>query len=513
MAARVRSAASGPVAGDGAASRTDAPIEAGTSRRRWILFATVVLIFMTGVEGTVIATAVPTVVARLGGFAEFSWVFSAYFLAQGATIPIYGRLADLFGRKRVLFFGLTTFLVGTTLCGFSTSMGMLVAFRFVQGLGAGAVQPINQTLIGDLYPPAMRARMAGFFSSVWGVAAIVGPLLGAFIIAHVGWNWVFWVTVPIGAAAFVVLAVALKERIARRVHRIDYGGAALLSLGVSLLMYAIIEAGQLGLMRFVAVVGAAAATLAAFVWRELRAAEPVVPLALLGRPVLANTNVGSFGVGCVVMASTTFLPAYIQGVMGMSPLIAGFTLTVGSVTWILGSLSGGRIMLRWSYRTATGIGGVFLVSGIGMLIALDPARGALWAACGTGLVGIGMGLTQNTYTVATQSCVDWGQRGIATSLIAFNRMLGQTVGTAIYGGIVNLTVAGLLGGDAVSRIMDPALRRSLDPSHLGPVMDAVAEAIRNVYLVAGLFVLVILAAGFLLPKGLGPTRPARPRQG
>ncbi len=490
-------------------ARHDAPLDAGASRRSWILFATVVLIFMTGVEGTVIATAVPTIVGRLGGFAEFSWVFSAYFLAQGATIPIYGRLADLFGRKRVLFFGLTVFLVGTTLCGFSTSMGMLVGFRFLQGIGAGAVQPINQTLIGDLYPPAKRAKMAGFFSSVWGVAAIIGPMLGAFVIAHIAWYWVFWVTLPVGVLGFAVLAVALREKIERRAHRIDYPGAALMAGGIALLMYSFIEARRLGLGEFALLLGGAVLILALFVAQELRAPEPIMPLGLLGRPVLANATIGCFGIGSVVMASTTFLPAYIQGVMGMSPVVAGYALATGSVTWILGSLTGGRIMLRRSYRTATAIGGVFLVAGIVMLIALDPARGALWAAGGTALVGIGMGLTQNTYTVAAQSCVDWTQRGVATSLIAFSRMLGQTIGTALYGGIVNLTVAGLLGGDAVSRIMDPSLRQSLSPAALGPAMAAVADAIRNVYLTAALFVLVILAAGFFLPRGLSPVRPAR----
>lgn len=490
------------------AALPDSPVIAGGSSRPWVLTATVVLIFMTGVEGTVVATAMPTIVSQLGGFDLFSWVFSAYFLSQGVTIPIYGRLADLFGRKRVLFFGLSLFLIGTILCGFAPNMLMLVIFRVIQGVGAGAVQPINQTLIGDLYPPAMRARMAGFFSSIWGIAAIIGPVLGAFVIARAGWSWVFWVTVPIGVAAFLLLAFALRERIERRPHQIDYAGAALLSLGVGILMYAFIEARSHTITSFIVLLAASASILALFGFYERRVAEPILPLNLWQNRVLCIANIACFGVGCVIMASTSFLPAYIQGVMGESPIVAGYALAISSVTWIAGSAFGGRIMLRTSYRVTTAIGGAFLVTGSLMLIALDPARGPLWAAAGTSLVGIGMGLTQNTYTVAAQSCVDWSRRGTATSLISFSRMLGQTIGTAIYGGTVNLTLSGLLGSDAVSRIMDPTLRDKLAPAEIGPVMLAVADAVRNVYLVAGFFVLVILAAGFALPKGLSPTRPA-----
>lgn len=466
---------------------------------------------MTGVEGTVVATAMPTIISHLGGFGLFSWVFSGYFLAQGVTIPIYGRLADLFGRKRVLSFGLAVFVIGTSACGLAPNMLLLVVFRVVQGLGAGAVQPINQTLIGDLYPPAMRAKMAGFFSSIWGIAAIIGPVLGAFVIAKADWNWVFWITVPVALLAFVLLALALHEQVERRRRRIDYAGAALLAAGVGLVMYALIQASSLGLADFLLLLVLAGGILALFVRHESRTAEPILPLGLWRIRVLISGSIGCLGVGCVVMASTTFLPAYIQGVMGRSPIVAGYALAISSVTWIAGSWAGGQIMLKSSYRAATMVGGVFLVSGAGMLIALDPARGPLWAGTGTALVGVGMGLTQNTYTVAAQSCVDWSRRGTATSLISFMRMLGQTVGTAIYGGVVNLTLAGLLGSNAVNRIMDPTLRDKLSASQVGPVMLAVADAVRNVYWVAGLFVLMIIAAGIALPRGLSPIKEAVPR--
>ena len=477
---------------------------AGPTGRFWILTASVVLIFMTGVEGTVIATAMPTIISQLGGFELFSWVFSGYFLAQGVTIPIYGRLADLYGRKRVLFFGLIVFVIGTTACGFAPNMLTLVIFRVVQGIGAGAVQPINQTLIGDLYPPAQRAKMAGFFSGIWGIAAIVGPVLGAFVIAVAAWNWVFWITVPIAILGFVLLAFALHERIEHRPHRIDYLGAALMAFGIGLFLYTLIQAHHLGFSNFLLLVIASAAVMTLFVFHERRAAEPILPLMLWRNRVILSGVVGCFSVGCVIMASTTFLPAYIQGIMGRSPIVAGYALAISSVTWIAGSYAGGQIMLRSSYRAATMVGSIFLLVGISMLIALEPQRGPLWAATGTGLVGIGMGLNQNTYTVAAQSVVDWSQRGTATAIISLMRMLGQTVGTAIYGAVVNLTLAGKLGDDAVNRIMDPDLRAKLGASEVAPVMAGVADAIQNVYWVAGVLVLMIIAAGFALPKGLSP---------
>ena len=478
--------------------------------RLWILSACVVLIFMSGMEGTVVATAMPTIVSQLGGFELYSWVFSAYFLAQGVTIPIYGRLADLFGRKRVLFFGLTLFILGSVLCGFAHNMFVLVIFRVIQGIGAGAVQPINQTLIGDIYPPAQRAKMAGFFSSIWGIAALIGPVLGAFVIAHAGWPWIFWISVPIGVLGFIILAFALHENIQPRQHQIDYLGALVMAVGIGLLMYTFIQASTLGLQNFLILLGISIATIILFVIHERRAAEPILPIDLLRNRVLLCGNIGCFGIGCVVMASSSFLPAYIQGVMGYSPVVAGYALAISSVTWIGGSWSGGRIMLRSSYRAAVCIGGVFLVCGTAMLIALDPERGPIWAATGTGLVGIGMGLNQNTYMVAAQSGVDWSQRGSATSMIAFTRMLGQTVGAALYGGVVNFSLAGMLGGDAVNRMMDPDLRHKLSPTEIGPVMNAVADAVHNVYIVSGILVVVILVAGFFLPKGLGPSRGRSP---
>ena len=209
-----------------------APALAGSANRIWILTAAVMCVFMSAIEGTVVATAMPTIVGKLGDFHLFSWVFGTYFLTQAVSIPLCGRFADMFGRKPVLFFGLAVFLVGSGLGGFAPNMVFLIVCRIVQGIGAGAILPAAQTLISDIYPPAVRARIQGYLSSIWASAAICGPLLGAFLIATLSWRWVFWVNVPLGIAAFIVLSAALHERIERHSHQIDYLGAALMALGV-----------------------------------------------------------------------------------------------------------------------------------------------------------------------------------------------------------------------------------------------------------------------------------------
>ena len=211
-------------------------------RRRLVLAAALMATFMPAVESTIVATAMPTIVADLRGFALFSWVFAAPLLTMAVTIPLYGRLADIYGRKRVFFVGTGIFLVGTTLCGFARSMVLLVLFRALQGIGSGAIQPIAATIVGDIYSPAERARVQGAISSVFGVAAIIGPALGAFLVQHVHWSVVFWVNLPVGAVSITMFALFLHEGVERREHRIDYLGGALLVLGIGALMLALVQA-------------------------------------------------------------------------------------------------------------------------------------------------------------------------------------------------------------------------------------------------------------------------------
>ena len=306
--------------------------------RRLVLAAVMMAIFMAAIDLSIVATAMPTIVAELGGFHLFSWTFAAYLLAQAVTIPIYGRLADLYGRKRVFFAGASLFLLGSTLCGLAWGMVPLILFRGLQGAGAGAVQPIATTIVGDIYSPAERARVQGYISGVWGVAAVIGPILGAFLVQHVSWSLVFWINLPIGAATFVMFGRFLHEHQQPRRHRIDYLGSVLMVLGAGGIMLALMQIGNSGEMVTIAalaVVGAIALT--ALAAHERSAPEPLLPLNLWRNRVVVVGCLAGFANGALMMSLSAFLPTYVQGAMGRSPAAAGLALAASSVSWTFAS--------------------------------------------------------------------------------------------------------------------------------------------------------------------------------
>jgi len=416
------------------------------SGRVWIFVAALATVFMTAIEGTIVATAMPTIVASLGGFEYLSWVFTSYLLTQTVTIPIYGRLSDVYGRKPLLLLGTGLFLVGSILCGFAWSMLSLVAFRVVQGIGAGAVMPVGRTLIGDVYHGAERARMQGYVSGVFVGAAVLGPMVGAFLVAHAPWPMVFWINVPFGVAAMAMLAFLLRERIELRQHRIDYVGSALLAVGTGVLMFALAEAARVGLAATCAILAVAVAALALFVWWEKRVPEPVWPLDLWRDRVIASGNIVSLAFGATTMGFAAFLPAYIQGVMGRSAFAAGGSLMAMSCAGPIGAVLAGRIMLRSSYRTSAAAGALLSMVGSCMMLLLGPESSMVLPTASGLLIGFGMGMNNNTYMVAVQADTGWSRRGIATSTIVFTRILGQSVGAALFGGILNAWLAGEPGG-------------------------------------------------------------------
>ena len=296
-------------------------------------------IVLTATEGSIVATAMPTIVAELGGFRLFSWAFAAFLLTQAVSIPIYGRLADLYGRKPVFFAGTSLFLAASLLCGLAWGMGSLIIFRALQGVGAGAIQPIATTIVGDIYTPAERARIQGYLSGVFGVAAIFGPPLGAFLVEHIGWSFVFWINLPIGAASFVMLSLFLDERRQTQQHRVDYAGSALLSLGTGALMLVLIEAQSLGGATILVLTAGGALALIALAANEKRAAEPIFPASLWRNRVIALGNLGGFTNGALIMAVSGYLPTYVQGAMGGSVLSAGLVLGASSISWAFASFA------------------------------------------------------------------------------------------------------------------------------------------------------------------------------
>jgi EmrB/QacA subfamily drug resistance transporter len=480
-------------------------------RRRLVLAACMAASFMAAVEATIVATAMPTIVADLGGFALFGWVFSAYLLTQAVTIPIYGRLADLFGRKRVFYVGAAIFLLGSTLSGFAPSMLALVIFRTLQGTGAGAIIPVTQTIIGDIYAPAERAKMQGWISSVWGISAVAGPVLGAFIVSHLGWPLIFWVNLPVGAIAVAMLAVFLREHPQTRRREIDFIGTGLLVLGATALMLALLQADSLGWWVAPLLV-LALLSLVALVWQEKRAPEPLLPPALWRNPTIVTGNLGGLAIGAVMMGVSAFLPTYVQGVLGRSTLDAGIVIAAMSLAWPIASTTAGRLMLVTSYRTTALIGAAALLLGSLVLLTLTPVRGVLVAGVGAALIGTGLGMCSTTFLVSVQNAAGWSMRGIATSSTVFMRQFGAALGTAVLGAVLNIGLATRLrGADApMQTLMDPQRRAALPADQAQHLAVSVAACLHDVYGVTVAIAVVALLVAWLTPSGLRPGHVAEP---
>ncbi len=478
--------------------------EAPAANRPWVFAAALSATFMSAIEGTIVATAMPSIVAGLGDFELFSWVFTSYLLAQAATIPVYGKLADLFGRKHVLFFGIGVFLLGSLLCGFAWSMTSLVVFRVLQGIGAGGVMPVSQTVVGDLYRGEDRARMQGFISMTFGSAAILGPIVGAALVEHAGWPSVFWVNIPLGVFATVMLALLLRENVERRKVRIDYLGSALMTVGTTSLMFALVQMNSVGWATLAALIGAAAAAFALLVLHEQRTPEPILPPSLWRSRFVATGNANSAITGAIAMGIIGFLPAYVEGVLGRTALLAGTTLMAVSAFWSVGGFIAGRMLLRWAYRGAATFGSLVVVAGSLMMAFLDPTRGISWAIAGSLACGIGMGLSNNCMVVAIQANATWAERGVATSSIVYTRIVGQAVGTAAFGGLLNATLSQHFSGsgDLVNRMLDPSLRATIPAAAIGPLLDDFARAVHHIYLINLALAVIMVLTLLSLPRGV-----------
>jgi EmrB/QacA subfamily drug resistance transporter len=449
---------------------------------------------LVAIDATVIATAVPSVVADLGGFAEFPWLFSVYLLAQAVTVPVYGKLADVFGRKPVMLVGIGLFLIGSILCGCAWSMGALIAFRAVQGLGAGAVQPMSMTIVGDLYSLEERAKVQGYIAAVWGVSSVVGPTLGGVFSEYLSWRWIFFVNIPLCLIAAAAIGLRFHERVGRRRLRIDYAGAAVLTVALTLLILGLLEGGQAWPWRSpqsVAVLAGGAVLLAVFVLIERRAADPVVPLGLLRNRLLVATNLVAACVGAVLLGLTSYVPTFVQAVLGTGPLVAGFALAALTMGWPISGSQSGRVYLRIGIRATAVIGAAVVVLGSLLLLLLDGSSSVLQVAATSFVIGLGMGFAAAPTLIAAQSAVQWQQRGVVTGMNMFFRSAGSAVGVAAFGAIVNAT----LGSSAVDGGVAP---------------EALTTAVHHVFVATAVLAGVMLAAAVLMPRDRGRTRPPVP---
>ncbi len=495
------------------------PSAAAPAHRGWIMTALMAATALAALDATIVATAVPSIVEDVGGFAHFPWVFSIYLLTQAVTVPLYGRLADQFGRRPVLFFGIAVFLAGSVLCGFAWSMLSLIAFRGVQGIGAGAIIPMTSTIVGDLYTVEERGRAQGLISSVWGVASVLGPALGGLLSQYASWRWIFFINLPVGIAAVILLQANLRETVVRRSHQIDYRGAVTLMLGLSLGILALLEGGvqwawlsPQSIVLFIV----ALLLLVLFVVIERHAAEPILPPWLFEHRLLVAGNLSTLAVGAVLIGQASYIPAYAQGVVGVGPVLAGFALAAYSLGWSAASTFSPRIYLRFSFRATALLGGIFMMLGSLVFTTLVHEDTGLWRVALTTIVtGVGLGFSFTAVIVGIQSVVGWDRRGVVTGANLFMRSIGGAIGVAVFGSIANTTLAHRFDNPP------PALQGKLPDSvdaasagfshnHSAEVMNYVRSALFDAthwvfWAIFGAAVLGFLAQ-LALPRRLHPLR-------
>jgi EmrB/QacA subfamily drug resistance transporter len=465
--------------------------------------------FMAAVEVTVISTAMPTIVGQLGGFDLFTWAFGVYLLGQAVMTPIYGRLADQYGRRRVYIGSVAIFLLGSLLCGFAWSMASLIAFRALQGIGGGGLVPMATTIIADVSSPSARPRVLGYVSGIYGIAAIIGPLLGSFFVGTLGWPFVFWVNLPIGLLTTVLVVRFLHEPPSTGQYTpIDIAGAAMLAVGIGALMATLVQRESFSRTELQLLLALGITALVGFALREQRGIPPILPLHLWRNPMVVAGNLSGLACGALLIGATAFLPPWVQGVLGHSALVAGLVLGVLTVSWTMASISLSRVLNRLAYRPVILAGSVALFTGTVAMLLLQQGQEAAWVAVACMLVGMGLGLHSLVFTLAVQSSVAQHDRGRATSLYFFCRLIGQALGASAFGGVLNarLAEAGPSGYGAVRNLVEPARRIALPTAELVRLTETLAQALHGVFALA-----TGIAAASLLIVILVPRQARLPR--
>ena len=458
--------------------------------------------FLAAIEATAVATAMPTAVADLGGVARYSWAFSAYLLTSTTTVPLFGKLADLYGRLRIYLICVVIFLVGSALCGAATTFDQLVLFRALQGVGAGGVMPISITLVGDIYTLEERGRMQGVFSAVWAFASLVGPVIGGVVTDSISWRWVFYFTIPFGVISGVMLKLYLHEPTVRREHKLDLLGTFLLTLSITLLLIAILEGSEawgLADTRTLVLFAVAVAGLFAFVVQERRAAEPMLPLDLFQNRVISVASAGSLLIGCLLFAIAAYVPMFAQGVLGGTARDAGVALIPMMIGWPLASGLSGRLMLTYGYRPLIRVGGVVGLAGLMALAFLPSSTWSTAAAMAT--IGLGMGFLATPYLVSVQNAVPWNRRGVVTSSNQFFRTIGGAIMVAVLGAVLNAQLRERLGPHANATAALQPVQGDAAAAMIAPVREALRSGLHTVFVICVGLGVILLLISLLFPAG------------
>lgn len=480
--------------------------------RGWILSALMFTTMLAAMDATIVSTAIPQIVGDLGGFSLFSWVFSIYLLAQTVTIPIYGKLADIYGRKPILIIGTIIFLIGSAASAASWDMISLIIFRGVQGLGAGSIMATVNTIAGDIYSIKERAKIQGWLSSVWGMAAILGPTLGGAFVEYVNWRWIFLINIPIGVISIVLLILFFKEKIVKKKHYVDIPGAALIFFAGGLIIYTLTEGGQsfewfsnlgIGLISFSIIL------IVLIFYVEKKSPEPIMPAWVWRRKVILGSNLAVIFMGAIMLGPNMYLPIFSQSVLGLGPIAAGLVLASMSIGWPISSSFSGFFYLRIGFRN-TALIGTFCIILFSLLFTALPFDVSVWVVVTSQvLLGAGFGLLSTSSLVGIQSIVPWEKRGVVTSSNMFSRYLGQTLGAAILGGIFNISILKDLN-KAPAEIQPhlPKVNDVVETLQSGNVASSIKDylvhafytATEHVYLVMALIGALAFLSLLLLPR-------------
>jgi EmrB/QacA subfamily drug resistance transporter len=475
---------------------------------------------LAALDQTIVATALPRIASDLHGFADLSWVVTAYLVSSTVTVPLYGKLSDIYGRRRLFVVSISIFVGGSLLCAVAQSIGQLVAFRALQGIGAGGLLPLSQAAIADLFSPRERGRYQGFIGAMWATAAVAGPLLGGTLTDHASWRWIFLLNLPLGALALAVVVRTLPATFRARRHEIDYAGAVTLTVAVTTLLLAASWGGVSYAWDSIQVLGAllvAAVALAAFLWLERRAREPLLPLALFRQPIFAVTSSAALIVGALLFGVTIYVPVFVQGVLGQSATHSGVVLIPLSLAWVASSFVCGQLVARTGrYRIFPIVGTTLALLGVLMLASIDTGTSGTTVAGALVVMGLGMGVTWPVYVVATQNAVDPADLGVATATLVFFRTMGGSLAVAALGVLLTSRLTAelpaRLGAAEAARVDTNDVIQGA-----GPQADSVTAGVQAALGASLHLVFVILiplaAVGIALALGLKerPLRRSRPR--
>ncbi|WP_417369256.1 MDR family MFS transporter [Gelidibacter japonicus] len=483
--------------------------------RGWILAALMITMALAAMDNTIVATAIPQIVGDLGGFSLFSWLFSIYLLIQTITIPIYGKLADIYGRKPILIYGVIVFLLGSAACAGAWDMISLIVFRGLQAVGAGAIMATVNTIAADIYTLEERAKIQGWLSSVWGVSAIMGPTIGGALADYASWRWIFLINIPVGIGSIIMISIFLNENKPIKYAKIDWLGALALLVTGGFIMFGLMQGGQSWewiSYETLIFTGIAAVLVYATMKIESRAESPILPRWVWRKRVLVGANLATIGMGCMTMGPNMFLPVFAQSVIGVGAIMAGFILASMSITWPISSSLSGKLYLRIGFRN-TALCGISVV-----LIAVSsflfmPYPGSVWTLVAIQLLmGAGFGLISTPLMVGVQSTVDWGQRGVVTGASMFSRYFGQSLGAAIFAAIFNSVLFDKMAEapenlqsalPKVNEVVEVLQSAHSDDSVQNYLQHAFFDSTHTVYiglLTVGLLTLIIL---LLTPKHFG----------